>query len=421
MKKAKDAADSVADIANEVSDMATEVWNGKDVVKLRNNARLLADKTREWVDETADDVSDWTKEHGAALVSQVKDLSEEVESKTSEIWNSDDVVKFRGKSKKALKVVSGMQAVEDRKKSIQTREEADALKADIEKTNEAIKDDLNDELEEFGKYRLEALRSSVGRFLDCLERLNQKSKSKEYEFLTEIDLTVEEIKEMESIDMKASDALKTLAVSGGFAAIGIVGTPMAVTGAVTAMCAASTGTAISSLSGAAASNAVLAWLGGGTIASGGGGVAAGTLVLGAATATATVGLAVIAAGTLASRFYAKKNTEAEAYLAEVKVWAEQVQASWTVLAGVKKRINELHDLTEKLEERTRGELDKLESMIPVFNPNNQNHIKQFQQCAILAKSMSELAQTPVLDKDGNISEQSGLIVSKTEKILNSEL
>lgn len=421
MKKAKDAADSVSDIANEVSDMATEVWNGKEVLKLRNNARLLADKTREWVDETADDVSDWTKEHGAALVSQVKDLSEEVESKTSEIWNSDDVVKFRGKSKKALKVVSGMQAVEDRKKSIQTREEADALKADIEKTNEAIKDDLNDELEEFGKYRLEALRSSVGRFLDCLERLNQKSKSKEYEFLTEIDLTVEEIKEMESIDMKASDALKTLAVSGGFAAIGIVGTPMAVTGAVTAMCAASTGTAISSLSGAAASNAVLAWLGGGTIASGGGGVAAGTLVLGAATATATVGLAVIAAGTLASRFYAKKNTEAEAYLAEVKVWAEQVQASWTVLAGVKKRINELHDLTEKLEERTRGELDKLESMISVFNPNNQNHIKQFQQCAILAKSMSELAQTPVLDKDGNISEQSGLIVSKTEKILNSEL
>lgn len=421
MKKAKDAADSVADIANEVSDMATEVWNGKEVLKLRNNARLLADKTKEWVDETADDVSDWTKEHGAALVSQVKGLSEEVESKTSEIWNSDDVVKFRGKSKKALKVVSGMQAVEDRKKSIQIREEADALKADIEKTNEAIKDDLNDELEEFGKYRLEALRSSVGRFLDCLERLNQKSKSKEYEFLTEIDLTVEEIKEMESIDMKASDALKTLAVSGGFAAIGIVGTPMAVTGAVTAMCAASTGTAISSLSGAAASNAVLAWLGGGTIASGGGGVAAGTLVLGAATATATVGLAVIAAGTLASRFYAKKNTEAEAYLAEVKVWAEQVQASWTVLAGVKKRINELHDLTEKLEERTRGELDKLESMIPVFNPNNQNHIKQFQQCAILAKSMSELAQTPVLDKDGNISEQSGLIVSKTEKILNSEL
>ena len=46
------------------------------------------------------------------------------------------------------------------------------------------------------------------------------------------------------------------------------------------MAAASTGTAISTLSGAAASNATLAWLGGGTLAAGGGGVATGTLVVG---------------------------------------------------------------------------------------------------------------------------------------------
>jgi hypothetical protein len=43
---------------------------------------------------------------------------------------------------------------------------------------------------------------------------------------------------------------------------------------------ASTGTAIGTLSGAAASNAILAWLGGGSIAAGGGGIAAGSVVLG---------------------------------------------------------------------------------------------------------------------------------------------
>jgi len=41
---------------------------------------------------------------------------------------------------------------------------------------------------------------------------------------------------------------------------------------------ASTGTAIGTLSGAAASNAILAWLGGGSLAAGGGGMAAGTVV-----------------------------------------------------------------------------------------------------------------------------------------------
>jgi hypothetical protein len=35
--------------------------------------------------------------------------------------------------------------------------------------------------------------------------------------------------------------------------------------------------------------------------------------------------------------------------------------------------------------------------------------------------MSELAQTPILDNDGNISEESGIIAAKTQKILNSEL
>ena len=129
----------------------------------------------------------------------------------------------------------------------------------------------------------------------------------------------------------------------------------------------------------------------------------------------------MAVGTLASKFYAKKNTEAEAYLAEIKVWAEQVQASWTVLAGVKKRILELHDLTSELNERSASKLAELEVIAPAFNPSEEAHVKLFQQCAILAKSMSELAQTPILDNDGNLSAESVAIAGKTQKILNSEL
>lgn len=71
-----------------------------------------------------------------------------------------------------------------------------------------------------------------------------------------------------------------VAVSG---LIGAGGGAVAATGTtvlVSSYATAGTGTAISSLSGAAASNATLAWLGGGTAASGGGGVAAGTAVLG---------------------------------------------------------------------------------------------------------------------------------------------
>ena len=401
---------SAKDIADETIQKTAETWNSKKAIQAREKAKDAALHAKECTDANT-----------ALVAKYANKIATETGQKASEIWKSEGVIKFRGSSMKAARVVTGMQAVEDRKKSIKTSEEADALRAEIEKTNEALRDDLNDTLETFGKYRLEVLRATVGKFLLCLELMNQKAKGKEYEFLSEIDIITEDVKDMESVDMKASEALRTLAVGGGFAAIGIIGTPAVVTGAVTALCAASTGTAISSLSGAAASNAVLAWLGGGSIAAGGGGVAAGTVVLGAMTATASIGLAAIAVGTLASRFYAKKNSEAEAYLADVKVWAEQVQASWIVLAGVKKRIIELQDLTERLHKKAENYMNSLQELAPNFNSSNEDNVKLFQQCAIMAKSMSELAQTPILDADGNISKQSGIIASKTETILNSEL
>lgn len=398
-ESAKEASSNIADGANKISQTvatkADEAWNSEGTERLKENAKRLSIKAIE--------IADYTGQSAVKL------------------WNSDNMMKVRTTSLRTTKVITGMQAVEDRKKSIKNRDEADHLKAQIEQTNEELRLDMNETLEEFGKFRLEALSVIVGKFLRCLEIMNQKAKGKEYEFFSEIDIKVEEIKEMETVDMKTSEALRTLAVGGGFAAVGVLGTPAVVTSAVTAMCAAGTGTAISSLSGAAASNAVLAWLGGGSLAAGGGGVAAGTVVLGAITATATVGLAVVAVGTLASKFYAKKNTESEAYLADIKIWAEKIQTSWAVLASIKQRIGELHDLTQKLKDRSTERLIKLEGIAPSFDPNNKDHVKLFQQCAIMAKSMSELAQTPILDEDGNLSEQSGIIAGKTNKILNTEL
>lgn len=63
------------------------------------------------------------------------------------------------------------------------------------------------------------------------------------------------------------------AISGGALAIGSWTV-------VSAIGAASTGTAISSLTGVAATNATLAWFGGGALAAGGAGIAGGALVLG---------------------------------------------------------------------------------------------------------------------------------------------
>jgi len=78
-------------------------------------------------------------------------------------------------------------------------------------------------------------------------------------------------------------AASALASSATFSLVATLGT-------------ASTGTAIGSLSGVAATNATLAWLGGGSIAAGGGGVAAGAAIL-------TAGAAVVAIAATAGVMY----------------------------------------------------------------------------------------------------------------------
>lgn len=415
MEKERNVMETIQNLPNVVSELAIRTASNirTNVEEVAQDIKQVSDKSNEiWDNEFVIQFRERTQE----IIGYARQVSDKTGQKASEIWNSDGVVKFRSKSKITMKVACGMRAIEDRKMSVETRKEADKLKADIEQTNEDLRKDMNETLESFGKYRLEALSSTVGKFLHCLELLNQKAKGKEYEFLSEIDIMTEEIKNMEAIDMKASDALRTLAVGGGFAAVGALGTPTLLTTAFTAVYSK-----VAGVYGAAATNHFLAWLGGGAVASGGGGMAAGTIVLGTIAATAAVGLAVVAVGILASRFYSRKNTEAEAYLADVKIWAEQVQASWTVLAGVKKRIEELHDLTFRLRERSENEMKRLEEIAIEFNPDSEEHVKIFQQCAIIAKSMSELAQTPILDEAGNISKQSGIIAGKTEKILNTEL
>lgn len=97
------------------------------------------------------------------------------------------------------------------------------------------------------------------------------------------------------------------AVGVGTGVAGAAMGPTIAMGIATTIGTASTGTAISTLSGAAATNAAMAWLGGGTVAAGGGGVAAGSFIL---ALTGPVGITVAAVSLAASGLILfKKNTD----------------------------------------------------------------------------------------------------------------
>lgn len=95
--------------------------------------------------------------------------------------------------------------------------------------------------------------------------------------------------------------------------------------------AASTGTAIGSLSGAAATNAALAWLGGGTIAAGGGGVAAGSAIL-AAVSTGGAVVAIAGVGIIGKKVWDNLDEEQRQAIAEKidNSTPEQVKVAYNV-------------------------------------------------------------------------------------------
>jgi len=86
-------------------------------------------------------------------------------------------------------------------------------------------------------------------------------------------------------------------VAGSFGTGAAIGAQAGTLFLVSNFATASTGASISALSGGAATNATMAWLGGGSVATGGGGMAAGSVVL-----VSGVGVVIIA-GTAAVMWY----------------------------------------------------------------------------------------------------------------------
>ena len=190
------------------------------------------------------------------------------------------------------------------------------------------------------------------------ERIN-KLANKPKEFETKLEAIDVEIQNFEDKQIAISQSIKEAELASGstaatasLSALGVtVATlgPTAAMGVATTFGVASTGTAISSLTGAAANSAALAWLGGGSVAAGGGGVAAGNAFLAlagpvgwgiaGAMLTASVG-----AGVVANRKNEEVAKEAIEEQKKVELLARQL----------KEKVVEVTELIELTEKQTEG-------------------------------------------------------------------
>ena len=220
----------------------------------------------------------------------------------------------------------------------------------IKKTNEKI-----NELGAHTSHLYDEL-NTIQKLFDDIRNVPSE-KRLEYEKLKKIRLNW-----MQQAEKIESDYKNAAAKYAGKGAVGVSAGvavaalgPTAAMGIATTFGIASTGTAISTLSGAAATNAALAWLGGGALAAGGGGMAAGNafLALAGPVGWAIAGVALVGSGFLLWKGKSDQNRLEDIFTLISK---RDVKSYELAIVEINERISRIKDETQQLNsaiERTR--------------------------------------------------------------------
>lgn len=232
---------------------------------------------------------------------------------------------------------SGIHGAVKMKEANDTMKSADSRHKENQARFQETNEKASRAMDKLGSLELEIL-SSFQEFADTFERIKNRPHFKTYA-IDGASIPAYDAEKLKEVSVGAGVLLgglggAALGTAGGFAAAG------ATTAAVMALGTASTGTAIASLSGVAATNATLAALGGGAIAAGGGGIALGTTILGAS----TLGVGLLIGGVI--------------FNIAGSSLSEKADEAWAQMRRAEKEINRICDyLTELTKEARRYRLN----------------------------------------------------------------
>lgn len=233
--------------------------------------------------------------------------------------------------------------------------------AKFEKENETT----SKAMDELGKMELEILHS-FSEFSDVFEQIKNKPIFETYS-KNGVTLPKYDGEKIKEVSVGAGILLgglggASLGAAGGFAAAG------ATTAAVMALGTASTGTAIASLSGVAATNATLALLGGGTLAAGGGGIAAGTAALGAA----TLGVGLLIGGVIFNFTGGKLSEKADEAWNQMKSAESKINTICNYLVDLRRTSNNYYTTLSKVNTIYLEHLDELKNIVNLLGHKDWN-------------------------------------------------
>ena len=221
------------------------------------------------------------------------------------------------------------------------------------------------DMDRLGKMELEIL-DSFQRFSNIFEQIHNRPEFKPYN-KDDVSIPAYNAEELKQVSVGAGVLLGGLGgaavgTAGGFAAAG------ATTAAVMALGTASTGTAIASLSGVAATNATLAALGGGAIAAGGGGMALGTTILGAT----TLGVGILVGGIIFNVTGGKLSDKADEALEQANKEENKIGAICRYMHTLSDTENRFEDALRTVDKIYRRHLEKLGDLVVLSGKTDWN-------------------------------------------------
>lgn len=190
-------------------------------------------------------------------------------------------------------------------------------------------------------------------------------------------------------------------------------------GAAQALAFASTGTAISALSGSAATNATLAFFGGGSLAAGGLGMAGGTAVLGGLVA----GPALLVMGLVAGKAAKKGLEKAYTNRAEAIQIAAQLNTASLQCETIRRRTYMFYNLLARLDSYFMPLIHRMGDIVKIEGDDYSQYSAESKtviaSCASVAVSIKSVLDTPLLTDDGLLTDASEGTATNIEGFLKN--
>ena len=304
-----------------------------------------------------------------------------------------------------------MKEANDTIKSAEEQHEKNVKK--FEKKSKAA----NKSMDLLGTLELNILKS-FEEFSNTIEKIQNRPKFKEYS-KDGVKLPTYDKEELTNVSVGAGVLLgglggAALGTAGGFAAAG------ATTSAVMALGTASTGTAIASLSGAAATNATLAALGGGALAAGGGGIALGTTILGAT----TLGIGLLVGGVIFNFTGCKLSDKADEAYRQMKEAEKKINTACKYLTDLKKTAQKYYTTLEAVNKKYSDTFAYVSYVVNVLNKTDwfefsENEKTATENTVLLVGLLYKMCQVSLVNKAENDEEMNTINKQQVDDSINS--